>query len=173
MNIKWERMKLREVEVITSKVLRSPPRLGWPLWNICVINDHGYVRLVGNTSSTSDTRRVNLVPNPVISHERGKDREVFPTSRTYPWSFMTQIFHNGQPSRGGDRKTFEVAVCPFVLFFGHCVVCSSSIYGFWLPLWYLQTLLRHNWLMRYWTFFYDKEFQIVLYLETHSDLYFF
>jgi len=24
--------------------------------------------------------------------------------------------------------------------FGHCVVCSSSIYGFWLPLWYLQTL---------------------------------
>jgi hypothetical protein len=30
----------------------------------------------------------------------------------------------------------------FVLFlFGHCVVCSSSIYGFWLPLWYLQTLL--------------------------------
>jgi len=25
--------------------------------------------------------------------------------------------------------------------FGPCVVCSSSIYGFWLPLWYLQTLL--------------------------------
>jgi hypothetical protein len=25
--------------------------------------------------------------------------------------------------------------------FGHCVVCSSSNYGFWLPLWYLQTLL--------------------------------
>ena len=25
--------------------------------------------------------------------------------------------------------------------FGHCVVCSSSIYGFWLPLWYLQSLL--------------------------------
>ena len=24
--------------------------------------------------------------------------------------------------------------------FGHCVVCSSSIHGFWLPLWYLQTL---------------------------------
>ena len=25
--------------------------------------------------------------------------------------------------------------------FGHCAVCSSSIYGFWLSLWYLQTLL--------------------------------
>ena len=23
-------------------------------------------------------------------------------------SVVTQIFHNGQPSRGGDRKTFEV-----------------------------------------------------------------
>jgi hypothetical protein len=29
--------------------------------------------------------------------------------------------------------------CPFS--FGHCVVCPSTIYGFWLPLWYLQTLL--------------------------------
>ena len=25
--------------------------------------------------------------------------------------------------------------------FGHCVVCPSSIYEFWLPLWYLQTLI--------------------------------
>jgi len=43
----------------------------------------------------------------VTSHERGKQRDVF-TSGTYPWSFVTQIFHNGQPSHGGDRKTFEV-----------------------------------------------------------------
>jgi hypothetical protein len=26
----------------------------------------------------------------------------------------------------------------------HCVVCSSSIYGFWLPLWYILTLLTSN-----------------------------
>jgi hypothetical protein len=26
--------------------------------------------------------------------------------------------------------------------FDHCVVCSSSIYWFWLPLWYLQTRLN-------------------------------
>jgi hypothetical protein len=25
--------------------------------------------------------------------------------------------------------------------FGHCVVCSSSICGFWLPIWHLQTFL--------------------------------
>jgi hypothetical protein len=32
-------------------------------------------------------------------------------------------------------------VLSVLLSFGHCVVCSSSIYGFWLTLWYLQTLL--------------------------------
>jgi hypothetical protein len=30
------------------------------------------------------------------------------TSGTYPLSFVTQIFHKGQPSHGGDRKIFEV-----------------------------------------------------------------
>ena len=33
---------------------------------------------------------------------------MFTTSGTYPWSFVTQIYHNGQPSHGGDRKIFEV-----------------------------------------------------------------
>jgi hypothetical protein len=28
-----------------------------------------------------------------------------PGSGTHPWSFVTQIFHSGQPSHGGDRKT--------------------------------------------------------------------
>ena len=32
--------------VITSRVLRSPAWLGWPLWTICVTNDHGNVPLV-------------------------------------------------------------------------------------------------------------------------------
>jgi hypothetical protein len=63
---------------------------------------------VSSSCYTSDTGRVNLVTSPVISHERGKDWEVFTTSGTYPWSFVTQIFHYGQPSRGGDHKTFEV-----------------------------------------------------------------
>ena len=33
-----------------------------------------------------------------------------------------------------------LSFCPFS--FGNRVVCSFSIYGFWLPLWYLQTLLN-------------------------------
>ena len=44
------RVPFGKVEVITSKNWRSPPWLGWPLWNICVTNDHGYVPLVANTS---------------------------------------------------------------------------------------------------------------------------
>ena len=44
----------------------------------------------------------------MISHEGGKDQEEFETSETYPWSFVTQIFHNGQPNHGGDRNIFEV-----------------------------------------------------------------
>jgi hypothetical protein len=61
-------------------------------------NELRYSGMVSNSRSTSDTRRFNLATNPVISHEWGKDMEVFSTSGTYPWSFVTQIFHSGQPS---------------------------------------------------------------------------
>ena len=33
---------------------------------------------------------------------------MFTTSGTYPWSFLTHIFHNGQPSYGSDYEHFEV-----------------------------------------------------------------
>jgi len=63
--------------------------------------------MASSPCSTSDTRRVNLAANPVTSHERGKDQEVS-TSGTYPRSYVSQALHSGQPSHGGDRKTFEV-----------------------------------------------------------------
>ena len=34
--------------------------------------------------------------------------------------------------------------------FDHCIVCSSSIYGFWLHLWYLQTLLKSQLSFCFW-----------------------
>jgi hypothetical protein len=37
-----------------------------------------------------------------------KGPEVLTTSVIYSWSFVPEIFHSGQPSHGGDRKTFEV-----------------------------------------------------------------
>ena len=49
---------------------------------------------ISSSCSTSDTRCVNLVTNPVISHEWVKDREVLTTSGTYRWSFVTQMFSN-------------------------------------------------------------------------------
>ena len=57
------------------------------------------------------------------------------------------------PVFSGVRVTRSLVLCvcfvdrslSFCLFsFGHCVVCSSSIYGFCLPLWYLQTLLKQG-----------------------------
>ena len=41
----------------------------------------------------------------------------------------------------------QLVFCPFS--FDHCVVCSSSIYGFWLPLWYPETLLTDDTLAIY------------------------
>jgi hypothetical protein len=38
-------------------------------------------------------------------------------------------------------SNLQTVLCPFSL--GHCVVCST-IYEFWLPLWYLQALLIAN-----------------------------
>jgi hypothetical protein len=64
---------------------------------------------VSSSCSTSGTRRVNLATSPVISRQSGKKREVF-TRGTYSWLFVTQIFHSGQPSHGGDRKIFEVMI---------------------------------------------------------------
>jgi hypothetical protein len=64
---------------------------------------------VSSSCSTSDTRRVNLVINPAISREWGKDREVFTSSGTYPWILfrldMGLVYH---PAHGGNdvvRKT--------------------------------------------------------------------
>ena len=79
---------------------------------------------VSSSCSTSDTRRVNLVTNPVISHELGKDWEVFTTSGTYPWSFVTHIFHNHQPGRGGDSKTFEVMMFLFSIIYIETLNCT-------------------------------------------------
>jgi len=50
----------------------------------------GELRCSGRVSSSCSTcgpHRVNLVTNPVTSHEWGKDQKVFTTSGTHPWSF--------------------------------------------------------------------------------------
>ena len=66
------------VEIIASKVVRSPPWLCWPLRNICITNDHGYVPIDGSKSRsfprsclitvfvTGVTRQVPLVVQELI-----------------------------------------------------------------------------------------------------------
>jgi len=48
---------------------------------------------VGSSGSTSGIRRVNIDTNPVIAHIGEKGREVITAAGTYPWSFVTEIFH--------------------------------------------------------------------------------
>jgi hypothetical protein len=99
-------MTLAQFMIITQKVLPeqiSTPRDQWykkvnlKIWT--KFSNYVALYFLFCYNSTSGTRHVNLVTKPVISHKWGKDREVFTTSGTYPWSFVTQIFNNGQPTR--------------------------------------------------------------------------
>jgi hypothetical protein len=87
---------------------------------------------VSSSRSASGTRRVNLITKPMISHEWGKGREVFTRSGTYPCFFVRQIFHNGQPSHGGDCKTFEVMTSTYPTWLWHrwniCIYPNKEIH---------------------------------------------
>jgi hypothetical protein len=113
--------------------------IGWPIWNICVTNDHWYVPLVNTSRSfphswvftgfvTRLTQRMSLVEQELLT-------------------FSNHLSSPPVLSRVRVTRSLVLFVCfvdrcwSFFLFaFGHCVVCPS-IYGFRLPLWYLQTLL--------------------------------
>ena len=65
-------------------------------------------RRVSSSSSTSGTCRVNLVTNLVIGHEWGNTGKCLWQVEHIRGHLWPQIFHSGQPSHGGDRKTFKV-----------------------------------------------------------------
>ena len=136
---------------MTSKILRSPPWLGWPLRNICVTNDHGYVPPVVNTSQsfphswritglvTRLTRRV-----PLVEQELPTLPEHLSSSRWF----------------GGIRVIRYLAL--YVCFVG--LSLSFCTFTFWplsclfffdmrilIALWYLQILLA---LRNYWNLLY-------------------
>ena len=109
-------------------------------YGISVSNDHGYVPLVVNTSRSFPHSRlitgfvtrltwwVPLVEQELLTlPEHLSSPPVFSMVRVTRSLVLYVCFV--------DRC---LSFCTFS--FGHCVVCSSSIYGFWLPLWYLQTL---------------------------------
>ena len=101
--------------------------------------------------------------NHIFSNFRGGARRVRPLDPPLPLVEQELLTLPGYlsllPAFSGVRVTRSLVLCvcfvdrclsfcPFS--FGHCVVCSSSIYVFWLPLWYLQTLLTQ--LYKYETF---------------------
>ena len=116
---------------LKSSDLWSPPWLGWLLWNICVTNDHGYVPLVVNNSwsfphswlitgfVTRLTRRVSLVEQGLL---------------TLPEQLSSSRFSGVRVTRSLVLYACFVDRClsSCTFSFGHCVVCSSSIYEFWL-----------------------------------------
>ena len=72
------------------------------------------------------TRRVSLVKQELLTlPEHPSSPSVFSGVRVTRSSVLCVCFV--------DRC---LSFCPFS--FDHCVVCSSSIYEFWLPLWYLR-----------------------------------
>jgi hypothetical protein len=121
-----------KVEVIALKILRSPPWLGWPLWNICVTNDHEYVLLVNTSRSFPHSRLITGFVTILIGRVPLVEQEL-----------LTILEHlSSSPVFIGVRVTRSLVlyVCfvdrclSFCTFsFGYYVVCSSSIYGFWLP----------------------------------------
>ena len=52
----------------------------------------------------------------------------------------SQVFSGDRVTRSLVLYVCFVDRCLSFYSFGHCVVCSSSIDGFWLPLWYIPTL---------------------------------
>ena len=59
---------------------------------------------VGSTCSTSDTRRVNLVTNPVTSHDRGKDRmSGWTTYVIHPGIFFIENFMMAEIVQPSDK----------------------------------------------------------------------
>jgi hypothetical protein len=86
---------------------------------------------VSSSCSTCGTRCVTLVTNTMISHWWGMERIVITTNRTYPWSVVTQIIRNGQPSHGGDRTTCGSCCSYFQI---TCLHVFRSV--LWCPLWF-------------------------------------
>jgi hypothetical protein len=90
---------------------------------------------------------------------------------------------SSSPVFSGVRVTRSLVLCvcfldrcsSFCTFpFGHCVVCSSSIYGFWLPLWYLQALLIYKkqiikWKTKYTTL--SEQLQILIGKSSKQAIY--
>ena len=72
--------------------------------------------------------------NTFIKIERSNVISMTPADNNYMFYSKLQEFNKAM------CNALEIVVCPFVLFFLNVVLCPSFS-RFWLPIWYLQTLL--------------------------------
>jgi hypothetical protein len=127
-------------KVITSKVIGSSLWCGWPLGNVCVTNDHGYVPLVNISRSfphlfydhkwlitgfvTILTRRVSLV-----------EQELFNLPE----------YLSSPPIFSGNRVTQSLVLCVCFadIWLSHWPLCCLFFVDLriLITLWYLQPLL--------------------------------
>ena len=109
----------------------------WVLWFLLTFLSIGHTALWIVFLSTSDQFNFDIwlynLCNFIILSMRNKlDWEKHIGRRKHIIRYFVHLF-------------ISFVVCPFCTFsVGHSVFWSSSIYGFWLPLWYLQTLLNVN-----------------------------
>jgi hypothetical protein len=99
---------------------------------------------VSSSCSTSGTRRVNLVTNPVISHEWGQDREVFTTSGTYPCSLIIKwkkqyITLSYQYNNPIEKSLKEFKSIPLT----YKYICNWRFDGLGLGLWCLNAIFNN------------------------------
>ena len=96
----------------------------------------------------------------ITNHKSKKDRQYNNQKDKQTWVALVEQellilpeHLSSPPVFSGVRVTRSLALCvcfvdrclSFCTFsFGHWVVCSSSNYGFWIPLWYLQTFLTKH-----------------------------
>jgi hypothetical protein len=90
---------------------------------------------------TSGTSRVTLVIKPAISHEWRKDREVFMTSGTYPWSCKYQVLVFFPLIIVLSVLRLTDSDYPFGIFKSQCV-CKSSSKAFYFST--LYTIIPHT-----------------------------
>ena len=98
------------------------------------------------------TRNHNLVLSSFMTYHRVFDKSnatwskkclPFRNTRIRPWFFVISCY---------SIFSFMCIFCRSLFFllsfsFIHCAVCPSSIYDFWLPLWYLQTPLMTTYMV--------------------------
>ena len=123
--------------ITVDMILSIPLWFGYPLPNICVTNDHGYVPCAVITYwSFPHSWHINGVVTRVTRRTPLMEQDMLNLSEHL----------SSPPVLSKVQVAQSLVVCvvfciSLFLFCFHCIVCPSSNYGLWLVRWCLQTFL--------------------------------